>query len=80
MVSPEAALGGLLLYVEDGDPIEIDTVRRTATLGVPEAVIAQRKARAPDFRPADERGWLSIYARTVQPMGQGAVLIPREDN
>jgi len=79
VVSPEAALGGLLLYVEDGDPIEIDTERRTATLDVPDAVLAQRKAQTPAFQPADERGWLSIYARTVQPMGQGAVLIARED-
>jgi len=78
VVSPEAALGGLLLHVEDGDTITIDTERRTATLEVPENEIASRKAKAAAFVPADEHGWLSVYARTVQPMGKGAVLIQRE--
>ena len=74
-VSPEAAIGGLLPLVEDGDPIEIDVDRRTVTLEVPEDVIAERRSKASPLAPADENGWLSIYARTVAPMQAGAVLV-----
>jgi len=43
-VSPEAAEGGLIGLVEDGDRIEIDIPKRGVTLAVPEAVIAERRA------------------------------------
>jgi dihydroxy-acid dehydratase len=43
-VSPEAAEGGLIGLVEDGDRIEIDIPRRGVTLAVPDAVIAERRA------------------------------------
>jgi dihydroxy-acid dehydratase len=74
-VSPEAAMGGLLSLVEDGDAIEIDVERRTVTLEVPEEALAARRVTATPPVPADERGWLSIYARTVAPMQAGAVLV-----
>jgi dihydroxy-acid dehydratase len=43
-VSPEAAEGGLIALVEDGDRIEIDIPKRSIKLAVPEAVLAQRRA------------------------------------
>jgi dihydroxy-acid dehydratase len=43
-VSPEAAEGGLIGLVEDGDRIEIDIPKRGVTLAVPDAVIAERRA------------------------------------
>jgi len=43
-VSPEAAEGGLIGLVEDGDRIEIDIPQRGVTLAVPDAVIAERRA------------------------------------
>jgi dihydroxy-acid dehydratase len=43
-VSPEAAEGGLIGLVQDGDRIEIDIPRRTVDLKVPEAVLAERRA------------------------------------
>jgi len=43
-VSPEAAEGGLIGLVEDGDRIEIDIPRRGVSLAVPDAVIAERRA------------------------------------
>jgi dihydroxy-acid dehydratase len=43
-VSPEAAEGGLIGLVQDGDRIEIDIPRRTIDLKVPEAVLAERRA------------------------------------
>jgi dihydroxy-acid dehydratase len=74
-VSPEAAMGGLLALVEDGDEIVIDVDRHTVTLEVTEETLATRRASTKALVPADERGWLSIYARTVAPMQSGAVLV-----
>jgi dihydroxy-acid dehydratase len=79
-VSPEAARGGPLALVRDGDLIRIDVPARTADLDVPAAELDRRRA-APvtpaesDPRPP-ERGWLSIYQRLVRPLPEGAVLSP----
>ena len=82
-VSPEAARGGPLALVRDGDPIRIDVPARTADLDVPPAELDRRRAllQAPTAvtpGPAPERGWLSIYQRLVRPLPEGAVLIPGE--
>jgi dihydroxy-acid dehydratase len=74
-VSPEAAMGGLIFLVEDGDAICIDIEKRSVTLEVDAATLEARRVRAGPCQPAEERGWLSIYARTVGPMQQGAVLV-----
>ena len=74
-ISPEAAKGGLIGLVEDGDPIIIDIGKRTVTLDVPEATLKHRRALPLSFRPVKEHGWLSIYGRIVAPMERGAVLI-----
>jgi dihydroxy-acid dehydratase len=74
-VSPEAAVGGPLGLVEDGDRITIDVDRRSLVLEVAEDELARRRARrAPNMPRAT--GYLSIYQRDVQPMYTGAVLIP----
>jgi dihydroxy-acid dehydratase len=79
-VSPEAARGGPLALVRDGDLIRIDVPARTADLDVPAAELDRRRAApvtpaASDPRPP-ERGWLSIYQRLVRPLPEGAVLSP----
>ena len=76
-VSPEAAVGGPLALVENGDTITIDADARTLDLDVPEAELAARRERlgVPELPPA--RGYLSIYQRSVQPMSTGAVLVER---
>jgi dihydroxy-acid dehydratase len=73
-VSPEAARGGLLALVCDGDLIRIDVLARTADLDVPAAELQRRRdvLRAP--ARTQERGWLSIYQRLVRPLPEGAVL------
>jgi dihydroxy-acid dehydratase len=73
-VTPEAAAGGPLALVEDGDRIVIDVDRRTVDLDVPENVLAERRARlgTPDLGP--DHGWLSAYRRLVSPVPAGAVL------
>jgi len=73
-VSPEAARGGPLALVRDGDLIRIDILARTADLDVPAAELQRRRdvLRAP--ARTEERGWLSIYQRLVRPLPEGAVL------
>jgi dihydroxy-acid dehydratase len=76
-VSPEAAVGGPLSLVENGDRITIDVDRHLLDLEVPEAVLLERRQRrGPAALPAS-KGYLSIYQRSVQPMSTGAVLIKR---
>jgi dihydroxy-acid dehydratase len=73
-VMPEAAEGGPLAAVRDGDPIEIDLNARRIELMVPAEEIAERLK---DFQPPAPRGrfgWLHLYGKLVQPLSRGAVL------
>jgi dihydroxy-acid dehydratase len=74
-VSPEAAIGGPLGLVENGDFISIDVDAYKLDLEVAEAELARRRERlgAPKLKPSS--GWLSIYREQVQPMAKGAVLV-----
>ena len=74
-VSPEAAIGGPLALVENGDRISVDIDAHTLDLDVPEAELAARRARRGDPPLRQSTGYLSIYQRSVQPMSTGAVLI-----
>jgi len=78
-VSPEAAAGGPLGLVRDGDIIRIDVPARTADLEIPADELAARRAAptaSPPARPV-EVGWLSVYQRLVRPLPEGAVLRPK---
>jgi dihydroxy-acid dehydratase len=72
--SPEAAAGGPLAFVENGDVITIDVNRKVVDLDVPEAVLAERRKQPRVFGAQNERGWLRVYQRTVAPVHEGAVL------
>ncbi|UIJ43620.1 dihydroxy-acid dehydratase [Sphingomonas cannabina] len=75
-VGPEAAEGGPIALVEDGDPIRIDAEAGTIDLLVDEAVLAERKAR---WRPRVndyQSGALWRYSETVGPAYKGAVTHP----
>lgn len=75
-VCPEAADGGPLALVEDGDLVTIDVPgRRVDLLLVDEEVLATRSAALAPRPPSGERGWLGIYERLVRPLPEGAVLI-----
>ncbi|WP_327420194.1 dihydroxy-acid dehydratase [Streptomyces sp. NBC_01527] len=74
-VSPEAADGGPLALVRDGDTISIDLTTRCVDLLVPDEELATRTPWTPCAQA--ERGWLSVYLRTVRPLQEGAVLTPR---
>jgi dihydroxy-acid dehydratase len=73
-VSPEAAEGGPLAIVEDGDTITIDVPNRGLHLGVSDEEIAERlskwKRRAPKFK----RGYLALYSRLATSANRGAVI------
>ena len=73
-VSPEAARGGPLALVSDGDLIRIDVPARTADLDVPAAELQRRRGALRAPARTEERGWLSIYQRLVRPLPEGAVL------
>jgi dihydroxy-acid dehydratase len=72
-ISPEAADGGPLALVQEGDRIKIDIPAKTLTLMVDEAELARRREnwRAPE--PKIKHGFLSRYSRAVSSGSQGAV-------
>jgi dihydroxy-acid dehydratase len=73
-VSPEGAAGGPLGLVRDGDMIAIDVHARTLDLEVPASELDERRAELPALRSPSGCGWLSVYARSVTPLGAGATL------
>lgn len=74
-VSPEAALGGPLALVRDGDTVSIDLDTRRCDLEIPEQEMAARRAAWQPAVPAFDRGWLQIYRRNVGSLQKGAVLV-----
>jgi dihydroxy-acid dehydratase len=73
-VSPEAAEGGAIGLVRDGDPITVDVDARSLTVDVPDAELARRREsfrpRAKDVRSS----WLRRYAHLVTNAARGAVM------
>lgn len=72
--SPEAAAGGALAKLEDGDEIEIDVEAGTVDLLVDPDVLTARDVDPARFGQPTPGGWLDIYRRTVGPVHEGAVL------
>ncbi|MDX2085437.1 MAG: dihydroxy-acid dehydratase [Candidatus Melainabacteria bacterium] len=75
-VGPEAAVGGPIALVEDGDPIRIDAKRGEITLLVDETILSQRKERWQPPKPVYTRGVLYKYAQQVGSTQTGAVTHP----
>ena len=73
-VMPEAAEGGPLAAVRDGDVIEIDLSARRIDLLVPTDEVAQRLEGFAPPQPTGRYGWLHLYRQLVQPLSKGAVL------
>jgi dihydroxy-acid dehydratase len=72
-VAPEAAVGGLLAHVEEGDRITIDAERRLLQLEVDEATLARRRHGWAPPAPRYARGVLAKYAAQVGSASRGAV-------
>lgn len=73
-VSPEAASGGAIGLVREGDMIVIDLRKKSIDIEVPDAELGRRRA---GFRPPEPKfksGWLARYARLVTSANTGAVL------
>ena len=73
-ISPEAAEGGLIGLVKEGDIIEIDIPARKLTLNVPEQELAERRSQWKPPAPRIRKGYLARYAAQVTSGAQGAVL------
>ena len=72
-ISPEAAVGGVIAVVEDGDTIKIDIDARSANLCVPDEVIKERLAKwQPPLKRS--RGILGIYAKTALQAHEGGMI------
>ncbi len=77
-VSPEAAVGGPIALVEEGDIIKIDIPANTINVAVSDDVMAERKAKWVPREPEITTGYLSRYRALVTSGNRGAVLeLPR---
>ena len=73
-ISPEAAVGGPIALIEDGDIIEINIPENTITLVVSDEELAKRRAEWKPREPKITTGYLARYAKLVSSGAQGAVL------
>lgn len=72
-ITPEAAKGGPIGIVQSGDTIEIDAVKNTISVLIPEEEYAQRMTAYTPLPPKETRGVLAKYAATVASASEGAV-------
>jgi len=72
-VAPEAAVGGTLALVQEGDPITIDAERRVLQLDVSDTELARRRGRWKPPAPRYTSGVLAKYAKLVSSASLGAV-------
>lgn len=73
-VSPEAAAGGNIALVQEGDIIEIDIPNSRVHLAISEEELASRRAAFVLPEPKIKTGWLGRYARLVSSADQGAIM------
>ncbi|CAI3271973.1 dihydroxy-acid dehydratase [Enterococcus cecorum] len=73
-ISPEAAAGGPLALVEDGDEITIDLTNRTLNLLVSEEELAKRRENLPKFEFKVKKGWLARYTALVTSANTGGIM------
>lgn len=73
-VCPEAAEGGEIGLIQEGDIIEIDIPAGTISAKISEEEFAKRRAEQKPFTPNVSTGWLNRYSHLVQGADKGAVL------
>jgi dihydroxy-acid dehydratase len=71
-VAPEAADGGMIAYVRDGDTITIDVPARSIDVDIDDDELARRREAWTPIEPRYTRGVLAKYARTVRSAAEGA--------
>ena len=72
-ITPEAAIGGPLALLKNGDQITIDAQKREINVNLTKKEIAQRKKGWEPPKPRYNRGVLAKYAQQVQPASKGAI-------
>ncbi|MDH3953814.1 MAG: dihydroxy-acid dehydratase [Gammaproteobacteria bacterium] len=77
-IAPEAALGGPIALLEDGDTILIDAQTKQINVGIDEQEMARRRKRWQRPPSAVQRGALAKYRAEVSSASEGAVTIPPE--
>lgn len=73
-ISPEAAEGGPIALIHDGDRIIIDVESRSLTLDVDESVLAERKKEWKRPEPKFKSGWLGLYCKLAASGAQGGIM------
>ncbi|WP_127494685.1 dihydroxy-acid dehydratase [Paenibacillus glycanilyticus] len=73
-VSPEAAEGGPIAFVQDGDIIELDMNNRGINLLISDEEMEKRRAAWPGFEPKIKRGYLARYSHLVTNASTGGVM------
>ena len=73
-ISPEAAEGGVIALIEDGDEIELDVDAHLLQLNVSEEVLAERRAKWKPYKNETKSKWLKRYQLLVSNASNGAVL------
>ena len=73
-ISPEAAEGGMIALIEDGDEIELDTDAHLLQLNVSEEILAERRAKWVPHVNEVKSKWLKRYALLVSNASNGAIL------
>ncbi|PKO04986.1 MAG: dihydroxy-acid dehydratase [Chloroflexi bacterium HGW-Chloroflexi-3] len=74
-VSPEAAAGGPIAALQDGDLIEINLDQRSLNVLISEEQIQKRLDQLPEFEVRTNSAWLRRYSRMVSSANRGAVLL-----
>ena len=72
-ICPEAANGGVIALIEDGDKIKIDINKRTLDLMVDEKTLEERRGKIKSFE-VKTTGFLAKYSRTVSDASHGAIV------
>ena len=78
-VAPEAALGGPIAFIEEGDIIDIDITNHSMNVRVSDEEMAARKAKWQPREPRIKKGYLVRYASLVTSADKGAVLQAPEE-
>jgi len=73
-ISPEAAEGGPIAFVHDGDMIELDMNNRTIKLEITDEEMERRRSEWPGFEPKIKRGYLARYSALVTSASTGGVM------
>jgi len=73
-ISPEAAEGGPIALINNGDIIEIDLPNRTINLQVSQEILEERRKELQPFEPKIKTGWLARYSKLVTNASKGGIM------